>query len=140
MYDILFVPTSRILKFSAQVRFGRKGLHPDLSKNLHVRERGHDGAAGRRRRCAGQAAHVGRPLGLSDTLVVMDERCEQMVNWVGKVLSRNMAARLLEFFEWGSRAVKHDRKGLLALADWKCLLLDVLDDASRHIDVQLYDD
>ena len=32
MYDILLVPTSRILKYSAKVRFGRKGLHPDLFK------------------------------------------------------------------------------------------------------------
>ena len=32
IYDILFVPTSRILKYSAKVRFGRKGLHPGLFK------------------------------------------------------------------------------------------------------------
>ena len=32
MYGILFVPTSRILKYSAKCRFGRNGLHPDLFK------------------------------------------------------------------------------------------------------------
>ena len=47
----------------------------------------------------------------------MDERCEQMVNWANKVLSQNMAARLREFFEWGSHEVKHDRKGSWTLTD-----------------------
>ena len=134
MYGILFVPTSRILKYSAKVRFGRKGLHPDLFETYMFEN------AGTMAPLEADVDALDKPLSsgdLSDTLVVLDERCEQMVNWVNKVLSRNMAARLLEFFEWGSREVKDDRKGLWTLTDWKCLILDVLDDATRHIDVQL---
>ena len=134
LYGILFVPTSRILKSSAKVRFGRKGLHPDLFKTCTFEN------VGTMAPLDADVDALDKPLSsgdLSGTLVVLDERCEQMVNWVSKVLSRNMAVRLREFFEWGSRQVKHDRKGLWTLADWKGLILDVLDDVTRHIDVQL---
>ena len=134
MYGILFVPTSRILKYPAKYRFGRNGLHPDLFKTYTFEN------ASTMAPLDADVDALDKPLtsnDLSDTLVVLDERCEQMVNWVEKVLSRNLASRLLEFFEWGSRSVKHDRKGLWALTDWKGLILDVLDEVTRHIDVQL---
>ena len=134
IYDILYVPTSRILKFSAKVRFGRNGLHPDLFKTYTFEN------AGMMAPLDADADALDKPLtaaDLSDTLTVLDERCEQMLNWVEKVMSRNMALKLFEFFAWGSHAAKHDRKGLWALTDWKGLILDVLDDATRHIDVQL---
>ena len=110
LYDILFVPTPRILKFSARVRFGRKGLYPDLFKTYTF-----ENAAKMTPLDAGVDA-FDKPLAsgdLSDTLVVLDEQCEQMANWVNKVLSRNMASRLREFFDWGSNQVKHDRNGVV---------------------------
>lgn len=41
------------------------------------------------------------PSDISDSLVVLVERCEERVNWVRQVLSLRLAERLQEFFKWG---------------------------------------
>ena len=133
-YDIMFVPTRRIIKLTARVRFGREGLHPDMfrayswTNTRTMAPLTHDKS---KLEAKLQASD------LASELHDYSERSEQMVHWVRQTLSKNFADRLEAFFAWGETKLKKDKEGLWALADWKTLLLDVLDRCSRHLDIQL---
>ena len=134
-YDIVFVPTRRIVKLSARVRFGREGLHPDMF-------RAYSWASAR---AMAPLSHdkpkLEAKLQATDLAVDLhdySERSEQMVHWVRQALSKNFGDRLEAFFAWGETKLKKDKEGLWALADWKALLLDILDRCcTRHLDIQL---
>ena len=133
-YDIMFVPTRRIIKLTARVRFGREGLHPDMfrayswTNTRTMAPLTHDKS---KLEAKLQASD------LASELHDYSERSEQMVHWVRQTLSKNFADRLEAFFAWGETKLKKDKEGLWTLTDWKTLLLDVLDRCSRHLDIQL---
>ena len=134
-YDIMFVPTRRIIKLTAaRVRFGREGLHPDMFRAYSWANA----------RAMAPLTHdkskLEAKLQATDLAVELhdySERSEQMVHWVRQTLSKNFGDRLEAFFAWGETKLKKDKEGLWALADWKTLLLDILDRCSRHLDIQL---
>ena len=130
----MFVPTRRIVKFSARVRFGRDGLHPDMF-------RAYSWASARAMApLVHDKSKLEAKLQATDLAVDLhdySERSEQMVHWVRQSLSKNFGDRLEAFFAWGETKLKKDKEGLWTLTDWKTLLLDILDRCTRHLDIQL---
>ena len=113
-YDIMFVPTRRIIKLTARVRFGREGLHPDMfrayswTNTRTMAPLTHDKS---KLEAKLQASD------LASELHDYSERSEQMVHWVRQTLSKNFADRLEAFFAWGETKLKKDKEGLWTLMD-----------------------
>ena len=130
----MFWPTDRIIKFTTGVRFGRKGLRPDLFKSYSFE------SAAKMLLIDADSSKLEAPLSASDLSTELhdpNERREQMTNWVEKVMPRSLAEYLTAFSDWGADSLKHDREGLWTFTDWKLLIADTLDELTRHLDTQL---